>query len=296
MKLNQTATSLYFYPEQSSQRRLAALACFATLITIWTIAGHLVLGFEQSYAQPVIAALTGVGITLLFEWLRAWAVDEPPRFATGWPNLLSTILPGVITGLAVGMLLYPGERLIPIVFAVVLSIASKVLVRVPVGKTSQHIFNPSNFGITVTLFLFPSVGLAPPYHFTENIIGWGNWLLPAGILASGIVIHSFFTGRLPLCLAWILAFVGQALIRSVIFNLSIVALLMPMTSAAFVLFTLYMIPDPATTPVNTRRQVAFGVAVAVTYGLILSLHIVFGLFLSLFCMSAVRGILLYRRR
>jgi len=40
---------------------------------------------------------------------------------------------------------------------------------------------------------------------------------------------------------------------------------MPMTSAAFIVFTLYMIPDPATTPLKPARQALFGFSVAMVY-------------------------------
>jgi len=68
-----------------------------------------------------------------------------------------------------------------------------------------------------------------------------------------------------------------------------------MTSAAFVLFTLYMIPDPATTPLKRTGQIVFGASVAVVYGILLVLHVVFGLFLSLAIVAALRGIGLYLR-
>jgi hypothetical protein len=65
---------------------------------------------------------------------------------------------------------------------------------------------------------------------------------------------------------------------------------MPMTSAAFIVFTLYMIPDPATTPLKPWRQAFFGFAVAMVYGWIQLLHLVFGLFFALLTVCAVRGI------
>src|SRR5256884_5702925 len=55
-------------------------------------------------------------------------------------------------------------------------ITSKALLRLP--NDQRHLFNPSNLGITVTLLAFPSVGIAPPYHFTENLTGSWDWLLP----------------------------------------------------------------------------------------------------------------------
>jgi hypothetical protein len=68
---------------------------------------------------------------------------------------------------------------------------------------------------------------------------------------------------------------------------------MPMTSAAFILFTLYMIPDPATSPLKPWRQVAFGLACAVVYGAMQMTHLVFGLFFSLVIVCAIRGISLH---
>jgi hypothetical protein len=53
-----------------------------------------------------------------------------------------------------------------------------------------------------------------------------------------------------------------------------------------------MITDPSTTPSSVRGQVAFGAAVAAVYGVLMSLHVVFGLFLSLSLVCAVRGVAL----
>ena len=45
----------------------------ATLATVFTILGHTVFGFEQSWAQLVVALLTGYTCALLFEWVDARA-------------------------------------------------------------------------------------------------------------------------------------------------------------------------------------------------------------------------------
>lgn len=289
MSTLETVTSKYLYPKGSPERRMFALWYFGILITLWNIAGHTFLGFEQSWASPVVAVGTAALVTLLFEHLRAATQHDKVRYLGGVNAVASTFIPALIPGFAVGMLLYPNESLLPLAFAAALSIVSKVLVRVPFGNGTQHIFNPSNFGITITLLLFPAVGLAPPYHFTENLTGMAHWLLPFAILLTGLVVHGFATGRLPLCAAWLLGFVGQAIVRSHLFDIPWNVPLMPMTSAAFILFTLYMIPDPATTPLDWKRQVAFGLAVALAYGVLISLHVVFGLFLSLFLVCLLRG-------
>ena len=287
-------TTLEFYPNRSPYLRYFALWYFTILISIWTIAGHTLLGFEQSYAQPVAGVIAAILAQVLLEWVDARATNRATRFSGGWQALVNFLPPAIIPGLACAMLLYPNENVGPVVFAVVASIASKVIIRAPVGGgRTQHVFNPSNFGITLTLLLMPNVGLAPPYQFTENVVGFGHWAIPGVIVATGIFIHAKFTGRLPLVFGWLSGFALQGLTRSVLFGIPWVVPFVPTTSAAFVLFTLYMIPDPATTPLQPRRQFAYGLAIAALYGVLFVLHIVFGLFIALFSVSALRGLTLY---
>ncbi len=294
MKSAETVTAFYFYPKQSERLRLFALWYFASLLTLGTIVGHTVLGFEQSWAVPLVGVGTACAMQLLLEWLDARAKNRPLRYNGGLFAFINFLLPAYIPGQAIAILLYPNERLMPIVFAAVLMIGSKVMFRAPMGEgRTQHFLNPSNFGIAVTLLLFPWVGLAPPYHFTENIAGAWDWIVPGIVLLSGLIIHAFFTGRLPVLAAWLIGFAAQALLRSWLFGSPALTMLVPMTSVAFILFTMYMIPDPATIPLDPIRQAAFGFAVAAVYGLLQELHIVFGLFLALVIVCALRGAGLY---
>jgi hypothetical protein len=73
------------------------------------------------------------------------------------------------------------------------------------------------------------------------------------------------------------------------------ARLSAMTGVAFILFTFYMVTDPATTPGAARAQILFGAAVAAAYCALISSHIVFGLFFGLSIVSIVRGAALYVR-
>ena len=110
---------------------------------------------------------------------------------------------------------------------------------------------------------------------------------------TGIIMHGCFTGRLALVSAWLIGFVLQALGRAWYFDVPLYVPLTPMTSAAFILFTLYMIPDPATTPLKPGWQAMFGFAVAMVYGGIQVLHLVFGLFFALVTVCAIRGLSLH---
>ncbi|HYG83179.1 MAG TPA: hypothetical protein VD861_22465, partial [Pyrinomonadaceae bacterium] len=194
---------------------------------------------------------------------------------------------------AVAMLLYTNDRLWPVAFATAAAIGSKVIFRVTVGKGTRHFYNPSNFGISLTLLLFGWVGIAPPYHFTENLDKYGDWLLPAVIIISGSFLNARFTRRLPLIIAWLGGFFAQAVVRSLVFGTPVAAPLLPMTGMAFILYTFYMVTDPATTPQGTRGQVGFGLGVAAVYGLLMAMHVVFGLFFALTIVCTLRGLGLY---
>lgn len=287
-------TTLQFYPKRSALRRYFALWYFTTLLIIWTMLGHWFLGFEQSHLEPLVGVATAILLQILLEWIDARASGRKLRFAGSWADFVNFLPPAIIPGLAVTMLLYPNGRLMPVLFGVGVAICSKVIFRAPVGDgKTQHIFNPSNLGIVATLLLFPSVGVAPPYHFTENLTGMWHWALPGLVLATGIVVHALFTGRLTLVLTWLVAFIMQGWLRSWYFEMSWIVPLTPMTSAAFMVFTLYMIPDPATTPVQPLRQALFAIAIAAVYGVLLVEHMVYGLFLALAIVCAMRCAGLY---
>jgi enediyne biosynthesis protein E5 len=276
----------------AGDKRLGGLRRFAVAITVLNILGHTAFGFEQSWAQPFVALAAAYGMELLIETVDARSRRRPPRYAGSLTHKVDFMLSAHISGLAVSMLLYANERLAIMALAAAVAIASKVLIRVPVGGAMRHVFNPSNFGITVILLLFPWVGIAPPYAFTENLYGIADWILPAVIVTTGTFVNARFTGRLPLIAAWLSAFAVQALARSLVFGTPVPAALLPMTGTAFILYTFYMVTDPATTPSSVRGQVFFGTAVAVTYGLLMTVHVVFGLFFALTIVSGARGLVL----
>ena len=277
-------------------KRLGGLRRFAIAITLLNILGHAWFGFEQSWAQPLVALATAYSLELLLETIDSWAKGRRPRFLGGPISFIDFLLSAHITALAVAMLLYANENLWVIAFAVTIALTSKILFHVRVGESSRHFFNPSNFGITITLLLFPWVGIAPPYQFTEHLGAAGDWILPGIIVVSGSFLNAIFTRRIPLIATWLSAFVIQAALRSLILDTPFLAALAPMTGMAFILFTFYMVTDPATSPSSYRNQVLFGAGVACAYGLLVTLHVVFGLFFGLTIVCLVRGAGLYGLR
>lgn len=271
------------------QDRLGGLRRFATAITVLNILGHTVLGFEQSWAHPLVALVTAYTMELLLEWVDARLSGRSARFAGGPRKLVDFLLSAHISAMAVSMLLYSNERLMPIVFGSAAAIASKTVLRLRDGNGSRHFMNPSNFGITLTLLLFPWVGIAPPYQFTAGLGALGDWILPLIIICSGTFLNRRFTRRVPLLAAWVVGFIVQAAFRHLSMGASFEAALVPMSGMAFLLFTFYMVTDPATTPSDRKAQIIFGASVAAAYGVLMASHIVFGLFFSLTAVTVLRA-------
>jgi enediyne biosynthesis protein E5 len=135
--------------------RLGGLRRFAIAITAFNVLGHTLFGFEQSIAQPLVALATAYSLELLFESLDAWAGGRQPRFAENFSALVHFLLSAHITGLAVAMLLYANDRLLPIAFATAVAIGSKAIFRVSVGERSRHFFNPHRDQVKVFVVQIP---------------------------------------------------------------------------------------------------------------------------------------------
>jgi hypothetical protein len=135
-----------------SEKRLGGLSRFALAITLLNIAGHLFLGFEQSWITPFVALAAAYGTELLGETVDALAQGRSPRWRGSIVDLIKFLLSAHITGLAVAMLLYACDQVWPIAFAASLAVASKYVFRVKVrdpntaNPVTRHFLNPSNTG------------------------------------------------------------------------------------------------------------------------------------------------------
>lgn len=279
-----------------SEKRLGGLSRFALAITVLNIIGQVFLGFEQSWLTPFVALAATYGTELAGETIEAYCDCRQPRYRGAVLNVVKFLLPAHIAGLAVGMLLYAAENVAAVAFAGSVAVASKYIFRVTIGTDHsgkpvvRHVLNPSNFGVTVTLLLFPTVGLAPAYQYTENTWGIVDWILPLITISTGSYLNIKATGRMPLIVAWVIAFATQAVLRATIHGVPSRGELLPMTGFAFMLFTFYMITDPATSPSKKTSQIGFAAAVAGAYALFMELHVVFGLFYALTLVTAGRGL------
>ncbi|MEU5726443.1 enediyne biosynthesis protein [Micromonospora sp. NPDC047738] len=270
---------------------IKALRNFAISITVFNIVGYTLLGFEQPFVWPFVALATGYSLEIVLEVIGARAEGRRPRFTgNGFRGLVEFLYPAHITSLAMNMLIYVNDQIIALIFGVCVAIGAKWVLQAPVRGRMRHYMNPSNFGITVILLVFPWASIAPPYHFTEHISGPLDWALPALIIVGGTMINGKLTGRMWLILGWVLVFALQAVVRGLILDTSIPGALAMMTGTAFVLFTNYMVTDPGTSPSKPWPQFLFGASVAIVYAFLTGAGIAYGIFFATALVCLGRGI------
>ncbi|MBB5856008.1 enediyne biosynthesis protein [Amycolatopsis umgeniensis] len=277
-----------------SNKTITALRRFAISITIFNIIGYTVLGFEQPYVYPFIALATAYTTEILLEIIGARVQGRDVRFrGNGFKGLVEFLFPAHITGLALNMLTYVNDQVLVMIFGVVVAVGAKWVLQAPVRGRLRHYMNPSNFGITIILLVFPWASIAPPYHFTEQVDSWVGWLIVGIIMISGTVLNALLTQRMWLIGAWLITFALQAIIRGLVFDTAIPGALGMMTGVAFVLYTNYMVTDPGTTPSKPASQMLFGSGVAIAYGFFMVVHVAYGLFLATALVCLIRGMFLW---
>lgn len=205
-------------------------------ITLILLAGQVSYGILESYERTLLAMATAIALELILGRI----------FLGKWLNLASAY----ITGISVGILVR-SPAFWPFAVGAALAISSKYVLRVK----GRHLFNPSNFGISVILFLLPaSVAMLS--------IQWGNnmWsMLVIWMLGSAIIWR---LRRFHICATYALSFLALALIRSWIIHEPWLSEISPITGPEYQLFIFFMITDPKTTVRSKKGQciVAFLVA------------------------------------
>jgi Na+-translocating ferredoxin:NAD+ oxidoreductase RnfD subunit len=207
-------------------------------ITCILLVGHFSYGILESYERTALAIISAIVTELVLGRI----------FFGKWINLASAY----ITGISVGILIR-SPALWPYGLCSVLSIMSKYVLRVK----NRHLWNPSNFGICVLLFLAPETVAA-------LTIQWGNYkwpLIVIWILGSIIIWRA---KRFHICLTYVISFFAFAFLRSWITGDTWQAEIAPITGPMYQLFVFFMITDPKTTVRSKTWQcvVAFCVALA----------------------------------
>jgi hypothetical protein len=206
-------------------------------ITLILVVGDLTYGILEDYRATGLAILTAILMELVLG-----------RLVTGkWPHLASAY----ISGISVGILIR-SPFLWPYALCSALSIVSKYALRV----RGRHIWNPSNFGITLMLVLAAD-------HVASLSLQWGNEIWPMFIIwcLGCLIVYRF--NRLNITLTYVISFVVFAKVRSLITGFPFLAEVAPITGPMYQLYIFFMITDPKTTTRYKWSQclVAFLIAV-----------------------------------
>jgi Na+-translocating ferredoxin:NAD+ oxidoreductase RnfD subunit len=207
-------------------------------ITCILLVGHLSYGILESYEKTALAIISAIIAELVLGRI----------FFGKWLNLASAY----ITGISVGILIR-SPALWPFALCSVISIMSKYVLRVK----GRHLWNPSNFGICVLLFLAPDTVAA-------LTIQWGNFIWPMlviWILGSIIIWRA---KRFHISATYVVSFFAFAFLRSWITGHPWRAEVSPITGPMYQLFIFFMVTDPKTTVRSKTGQcvVVFFVAFA----------------------------------
>lgn len=205
-------------------------------ITLILLGAQLSYGVLESYERTLLAIGTAIALELILGRI----------FLGRWLNVASAY----ITGISAGILLR-SPWFWPYALAAALAITSKYVLRFK-GK---HLFNPSNFGISVVLFLLPASA-------AMLSIQWGNNLASMVViwLIGSVIIWRL--RRFHISATYVVSFLVLAVIRSWIIHQPWQSVVSPITGPEYQLFIFFMITDPKTTVRSKRGQciVAFLVA------------------------------------
>jgi len=206
-------------------------------ITLILLGGQLTYGILESYEKTLLAIATAIVAEMV---LGKIFVGKFPHAASAY-----------ITGISVGILLR-SPAYWPYAVCAAIAISSKYVLR----YKGRHLWNPSNLGICIVLFLLPAsvAGLS---------IQWGNnlwslvviWVLGAAIL--------WRLRRLHICATYVVAFVLLAVLRAHILHQPVLAEISPVTGPEYQLFIFFMITDPKTTVRSKLGQSLVVIAVAI---------------------------------
>jgi Na+-translocating ferredoxin:NAD+ oxidoreductase RnfD subunit len=225
-------------------------------ITFILVVGHFSYGILESYERTALAIVSALVAEVVLGRI----------FFSKWLNLSSAY----ISGISVGILIR-SPAFWPYALCSVISIMSKYVLRVK----GRHLWNPSNFGICVLLFLAPETVAA-------LTVQWGNFMAPLlviWILGSLIIYRA---RRIHISATYVLSFFAFAFVRSWITGDSWWAEIAPITGPMYQLFIFFMVTDPKTTVKSVKWQCVVVFIVAFAEMLLRLNHVIYAPLYALF--------------
>lgn len=218
--------------------RIPAPWLFALLITLILVVGEASAGILGGYERLPLALGTALALEVVLS-----------RLLRGrWPHPISAY----ITGNSVAILMKPAAGLFwPLAVAAAVSITSKYCLTV----RGRHLWNPSNFGISILLLLAPG-SVAILSH------EWGNELLSFAVVFVVGMLVVYRAKLLHMSGTYAVVFIVLALLRSALpGGDSFLIEVAPLTGPMYLLFIFFMITDPKTIVRGRGSQVLVSVII-----------------------------------
>jgi Na+-transporting NADH:ubiquinone oxidoreductase subunit NqrB len=236
-----------------ASRGNARLLQIATLLSLFIIQMN-VSDFGASALQTAMTVGAALATQMLFAQLYGSRCD--------WHS-------PVISGLSLSLLLRSHTPLLWIC-AGVLAIASKFLIRI----RGKHIFNPSCFAIVALLLTSGQVWVSPGI--------WGANVWFGFLVASLAALVLSQASRIDIALGFLAAYGGLLLARCLLLGDPLAIPVHQMRSGTLLLFSMFMITDPRSTPDDRLGRLVFAALVAaIAYELQFAWQIREGLFYAL---------------
>lgn len=216
----------------------------AFLITLVLVVGQLRYHLIGGYERLALALLMCTVTEALLSWFTRGKIV----------NLQSAY----ISGLSLTLLIKPqGAALWPFALGGFLAISSKYVLQ----YRNNHLWNPTNFAITVLLLAAPNRVSVLSHQFgndlATNLVIWGFGLV---IAARVKVLH--------ITLTYVASFLILNGLRAAALGQPVLPELAPITGPMYQLFIFFMITDPRTVVRGRQRQILVAIIIAVAEMLI----------------------------
>lgn len=242
---------------------------FAVILSVYAVLGATWLGFNRSPGQILLTVLVGCALDMgLHALLRRRELIVP--------------LSAYISSLSLALLLNYAHDPFLLFLPVFLTVASKYLVT----YRGSHVFNPSLFGVAVTLLATGGlITTAPAYQWG------GSWAMSIFIATAALSLFVFRVGRGWLIVSFLLFYALQTALRAWFMRAHLppeMLFLGTLSTPPFFLFVFYMMTDPKTSPTSRRGQVYTALAVTLIDLYLHTQGSVFTFFYAAFAVQAAK--------
>jgi len=229
------------------------------------ILAHLTVGILESPWQTA----TAIVVSLVAEAILG-------RLVFGkWPHLASAYVSGISVGILVRSPFYW-----PFAYCALISILSKYVLRVK----GRHLWNPSNFGIAMTLIV------AHDYMSTLSV-QFGNSVGPMLVIWTLAFFIIWRLKRFHISATYAASFVLFAAVRSLITGESFWFEVNPILGPMYQLFTFFMVTDPKTTVHSKKGQMLVAFLVAAVECVLRLMHNIHAPYYALFIVGPIANLI-----